>query len=321
MPVQGRGGGGGAPGWLRARRWCLLGLAAALTSLALPLLTPWWLGFDVFSQFTVQFAIAAMACAVGLLLPRHRLKIVLALMLAGLAGVGIYARLHAAPGAPPPADGAIRVMSFNTWAGNEDLQAIRAEVLRQRPDIVGMMEFVPPKKNLRGLLRAQYPHAADCNDLPHCYLAFFSRWPVQKVKARSLWEGPPYLHVKVQAPGGAVHVFVVHTLRFPWLGSQLKQVKAMRRVIRRVKGPVIVIGDFNSTPFSVMHRALLRDTQLKRLTFLPSWPSWMAGLPQIAIDHIFVSPHWRLARGPFIGAAAGSDHYPVIVDLHRLATP
>ncbi len=289
-----------------------------MAGLALPWLTPWWLGFDVFSQFTVQFAIVAVACAVGLLMPRHGLKAAVGLTLAGLAGIGLYARAHMSAGfEAPPATGVLRVMSFNIWQGNNGVQRVVDEVRRQRPDMLGVVEFWRNRDRLREGLARGLAHHADCTDLPLCGLALFSRWPVQRVKARSLWAGPPYLYAKVHAPGGAVHVFVVHTLRFPWLGSQLKQVKAMRRIIRRVKGPVIVMGDFNSTPFSVMHRAFLQDTALRRLTHLPTWPSWAAGLPQIAIDHVFASPHWLLARGPFIGASAGSDHYPVIVELRR----
>ena len=63
---------------------------------------------------------------------------------------------------------------------------------------------------------------------------------------------------------------------------------------------------------------MLQDSaNLIRLTNLPSWPS-LVGLPQIAIDHIFVSPGIRLLEAEQIGEAAGSDHYPVTV---RIAVP
>jgi endonuclease/exonuclease/phosphatase (EEP) superfamily protein YafD len=56
---------------------------------------------------------------------------------------------------------------------------------------------------------------------------------------------------------------------------------------------------------------------LSRVTFLPTWPA-AAGLPQIAIDHIFISPGIRLLEAARIGEAAGSDHYPVTA---RIAVP
>ncbi len=300
----------------RRSRLCLAGLAFALAGLLAPLLTPLWLGFDVFSQFLAHFVILAVACAAGALAPRYGLRLALSLAVAGVLALSGWANTRRSAGfsAPPPA-GQIRVMTFNTWARNHDVEAIAAEIRRQRPDIVGMMEFAPPKEKLRDILRAEYPHQGDCMDRPHCYLGFLSRWPVERVSARSMWRGPPYLHAIVRAPSGPVHVFVVHTLRFPWLGSQLKQVKAMADMVRKAKGPKIVLGDFNTTPFSVMMRAFVRRARVRRLTFVPSWPAWAGPFPQLAIDHIFASPDLAVAEGPCIGGSAGSDHFPVIVTL------
>ncbi len=294
---------------------CRLGLLGALTGLALPLLTPMWLGFDVFSQFTVHFLILAVACALGLF-TRQGVRLALPVTIAGILALSFWAWTHRAEGFQNRTDdGRIRIMSFNTWARNRDLQAIAAEVRRQKPDIIGMMEFVPPKEKLLNELKDVLPHVGHCMDLPHCYLAFFSRWPIEKITGKSLWEGPPFLHAIVRTPQGRVHVFVVHTLRFPWLGSQMKQMRAMARLINRVKGPKIVMGDFNSTPFSSMLLTFERSTRLPLRTYVPSWPAWAGPLPQLAIDHILASPAFRTVSGPYIGDNAGSDHFPVILEL------
>ena len=91
----------------------------------------------------------------------------------------------------------------------------------------------------------------------------------------------------------------------------------MARIVKLARSPVIVMGDFNASPFSLMLRTFQRDTGLKRLTWLPSWPAHPLPLPQIAIDHVFVSKDWRLEAGPWTGRAAGSDHMPVILELGR----
>ena len=309
--TDGKGKGGSGSGAFL----CKLGLLGALTGLALPVLTPWWLGFDVFSQFTIHFIILAVACALGLF-TRQGIRLALPVAIAGVLALSFWAYTHRVDGfANRTDDGRIRVMSFNTWARNKDLKAIAAEVRRQKPDIVGMMEFVPPKQKLLNELKDELPNVGHCMDLPHCYLAFFSRWPIEKISGKSLWEGPPYLHAVVRTPQGRVHVFVVHTLRFPWLGSQMKQVRALARLIKRVKGPKIVMGDFNSTPFSSMLLTFERGTRLPLRTYVPSWPAWAGPLPQLAIDHILASPVFRTVSGPYIGDNAGSDHYPVILEL------
>ena len=298
---------------------CLLVLLGALFGLAGPWLVQLWLGFDVLTHFVPHFALVAIGAFLCILYPDARGLLALVLLPAlgalAIAGVGWW---RESPGfaTPPPPD-RIRVMTYNSWVRNGDLDAMEREIRRNRPDILGVPEFFANKRPLVKRLSDILPHHANCMDRPYCYLALFSRWPILRVRAASLWEGPPYIHATVGTPRGPLEVFVVHTLRFPWLGSQFKQVRAMARIVRRTRGPVIVMGDFNASPFSIMLRTFEKDTALRRFTWLPTWPASPLPLPQIAIDHIFASGHWRLAAGPWTGRAAGSDHRPAIAELQR----
>jgi hypothetical protein len=97
------------------------------------------------------------------------------------------------------------------------------------------------------------------------------------------------------------------------VAAQLRQVAGAAAVMAAAPGPVVAVGDFNATPFSAVTRAFARDSGLARVSALPSWPSFV-GLPQVAIDHIFVSPGIGAGRVR-LGGPGGSDHYPVIADL------
>ncbi len=298
---------------------CLLALAAALVGLASPWLAHLWLGFDALSHFIPHFALLAAGAFLCMLFPDRRgLAVAISLpILSALLVAGVSA-WHASPGfGTPPEQGRIRLMGFNILSRNHDLDAIEAEVRRNRPDILAMPEFHKDKWPLHARLRNMFPHQANCAYKKYCNLALFSRWPIDSVKAASRWAGPPYLHAVVRTPQGPVHVFVVHTLRFPWLGSQYRQMGAMARIVLLQKGPVIVMGDFNASPFSITLDRFLKETGLTRLTWLPTWPAWPLRLPQFAIDHVLVSRHWRLAAGPWVGRPAGSDHLPVILELIR----
>ncbi len=299
--------------------FCLLVLAGALVGLAAPWLVRLWLGFDVLTHFVPHFAFVALAAFLCILYPNARgllaLLVVPALGALAIAGISHWRESPGFTGPPP--SGHLRVMAYNSWLRNDDLAAMEAEIRRNRPDILGVPEFFAGKRPLMTRLRDILPHQADCVDKRHCYLALFSRWPIRKVHAASLWEGPPYIHATVETPNGPVEVFLVHTLRFPWLGSQFRQVRAMARIVKLAKGPTIVMGDFNASPFSIMLHTFARDTGLRRLTWLPTWPANPLPLPQIAIDHVFVSDHWNLAAGPWTGRAAGSDHRSVILEVRR----
>jgi hypothetical protein len=49
---------------------------------------------------------------------------------------------------------------------------------------------------------------------------------------------------------------------------------------------------------------------------MPSWPAWPIALPQVALDHIFVSPELTVSAAG-TGPAVGSDHLPVWAQLER----
>ena len=114
-------------GWLE----CLLGLAVGLAGLVASRLGQLWIAFDVFSQFTLQFAVIAAAFLVGLLMPRAKLLTAAVLLVLGIAGIGMWP--HLASRDPWPAvtaaegERALKVASFNTLWINNDADAERAK--------------------------------------------------------------------------------------------------------------------------------------------------------------------------------------------------
>jgi len=88
------------------------------------------------------------------------------------------------------------------------------------------------------------------------------------------------------------------------------------------KDRLIIVGDFNSTPWSFGRR---RDDArlgvLRRTRNLFSWPAERvshnklpAPFPVLPIDHIYAGRGWAtvsVRRGPRLG----SDHYPVVAVL------
>ncbi len=81
---------------------------------------------------------------------------------------------------------------------------------------------------------------------------------------------------------------------------------------------IIIIGDFNSTPWSVRLRNFSREGNLinsqSGFGFQTTWPTLLFAPLQIAIDHCFHSQGIQtLARSP--GEDVGSDHLPLFVEL------
>lgn len=78
----------------------------------------------------------------------------------------------------------------------------------------------------------------------------------------------------------------------------------------------ILVGDFNSTPWSFARRREDAALGMERRTHaLPTWPAnGLFGLAFLPIDHVYAGSAWdtvSITRGPRLG----SDHYPVVAVL------
>lgn len=300
---------------------CLLGIAVGVTGLILSRAGHLWVGFDVFSQLSIHFAILTAAFTVGFLLPRGRRMVSLLLVLAGIVALGAWP--HIASRSPrvlaeaQAGERALRVASFNTLWVNEDVDRVRAEIERLDADIVTLIEMSPAKRGLLDQLKSRFPYQADCFAVDYCRLAILSRLPIVESEGSGGADGPPFIHARLGAEAGGLSVIGVHTIRFPHSRAQFRQALALGDYLERLSGPKLVMGDFNATPFSRIPRVVEVRGNLRRVTYLPTWPASF-GLPQIAIDHIFLSPGITLLEAARIGEAAGSDHYPVTA---RIAVP
>jgi endonuclease/exonuclease/phosphatase (EEP) superfamily protein YafD len=297
---------------------CQLGLLMGIAGLVGSRLGQLWIAFDVFSQFTLQFAAIALAFLVGVLVPRARLLAAFVVLMAGLLGIGMWphvvSRSVHVVGELRDGERAVRVATFNTWYNNAKPDELKAEVAKLDADIVTLVELGPGKQSMLDALLPVYPFQANCLTDDFCNMAILSKLPIESHGTRVNWEGPPLITATFGPATGGLTVLGVHTIRFPHSRSQFRQVQALDSYIDAIPGNKLMMGDFNATPFSRIIATITARTGMTRLTSLPTWPSGL-DLPQVAIDHIFVSEGIRPIEDERIGEAAGSDHYPIIMTL------
>jgi endonuclease/exonuclease/phosphatase family metal-dependent hydrolase len=97
-----------------------------------------------------------------------------------------------------------------------------------------------------------------------------------------------------------------------------QQARLIRRRIERESRPVLVAGDFNSTPHQWAYRHLAQGLQsavTRRMRGRGS--TFPARRPLVQIDHVLAGPAWQVtaAQIPAAGAGVVSDHRPVVVQL------
>jgi endonuclease/exonuclease/phosphatase (EEP) superfamily protein YafD len=282
--------------------------------------------FDVFAQFGMQFMAMALAFSLALLMPRYKAIFGVALTCALLAAYGAWphlvsSQLQNGPFQLAPGERTLRIAHFNTLERNKSNAAVAAEILRLDPDVADLVEMSDDKKlAILPVLKTKYPYIFDCAGITYCDMAIASKYPIASADGNGTWIGAPYVRVTLGGDMAGITVVGVHTTRFPHSRSQLRQVRELSKRLENYPGDMIVMGDFNATPFSRVTTAFEDSANLMRLTELPTWPTYI-DLPQLAIDHIFASKSFRVVGNQQIGEAAGSDHFPILMTLAIKRTP
>lgn len=312
------------------------GWTATAAAVALLLASNLCLGLILFANMPVVADIATpltghvigfgIAAALALLFSRYAWR-VLAL------GVGLTLGLHTwlavGPSLPPasPASRAgpveassgrpLSIISLNTWDHIDNVEQLKAYFLTAPADIVVMSEIGPPKRALLQALKAVYPYQTDCAEVWQCSLALISRVPFEAGgTVRYSKDMPAFAWARFPGAFTLVGVHIFRPSRNPWLHA--RETNAVARFVRNLGGSVVLAGDLNMSPWSYSYRTLKAQAGLSGPRGLtPTWPAWPLVVPQIALDHILISPDLAF-EAMRAGPAVGSDHLPVYALIKRV---
>jgi endonuclease/exonuclease/phosphatase (EEP) superfamily protein YafD len=284
---------------------------------------------DLASHFVPQAAWAT-AATLGLLLLALRRWVGAASVLAAAAVAVLLWRGPAR--APAGADGVpLRLVIYNAREGasTHDNDLIRW-IVDQKPDIVVLIEAPWGLLADYPFLRREFPSIVEpqagmmWNVVVLCRLpATFEGIGTVTDETRFSFAARRSLRVRVEGAGevllSAMHPPSPRT-RESWAAS-LRGVEINGRLFRewreRTGLPVIVAGDFNSTPGGRSHRAFRASSGLTPWAPRLGGGTWPARLPAwlgIQIDQVWTSQDVRV-ESIRVGPRFRSDHRPVVADL------
>lgn len=308
----------------------LLGLVSLLVYFA------WFWPLELLAHFRVQYLISAVIFTIVLIILgqigqlKNKPLIIVGLLIVGLNAVDVIPwylphsqQVVGTPGKP------LRVLSFNLNVQNNQDNKVVNLIQSNRPDLTLLAEVdANTFKILKSSLKDTLPYSFKS---PGGGLAVFSRFPFVDIRADRLnSQGNHNIIASLIINKQLIKFIGIHPL-VPITRSNFhrrnSQLAAVNNYILKQDQPLILVGDFNITPWSPYYRQLINKTQLynTRLGFgiLPSWPrpathvrlpSWLIPLVNIPIDHCLVSQQFRV-RQIYTGANANSDHASLIVDL------
>lgn len=299
---------------IAATALAVLGLAAAWVVAWIPM----W-PCTLLEHFRVQYAVGGgvlLAAAVALRLRGWSDVAAIATLLHGLP---VAADLTRSPQGGPAGGAAIRVLLLNVHTESSSFDQVRQLIADEKPDLIGLIEV--DERWLAGVAPAvrDFPGRIEQPRGDNFGVALYARGQVTGA-IESLGSSLPSVVAEATIRGARLRVLLTHPLPPVSSGAYEQEERQLAAVAARTRasaGPVLVMGDFNATPWSRLFVRLQRDTGLcdSRAGFglQASFPAEMAVM-RIPIDHLLASCSIGV-RDRRIGRDVGSDHLPVIFDL------
>jgi endonuclease/exonuclease/phosphatase (EEP) superfamily protein YafD len=308
----------------------ILTLAAAglVLATAFALAARLWWPFELFSHFRLQYAVTALVLGLAALALRaYPTAAVLAAvaLVHGWAIKDLWLGGGGMAGATPMAGVPLRVLSANVLASNPAPDQVLDFILAADADLVVLVDARGERwREVLAKIGVTYPYQAPeaRGRDDHTAVILFSRLPILE-------------HRRVRRPGGresnvlaeiavgdcTIAVAAVHFISPSPIDAHdtRRRDRGLAYLAESIEGtdrPMIVAGDFNTSPWSPQFRDLLAATELHDAAvghgYIGTWPRWFWPM-RIPIDHILVKglAVATITRGP----AIGSDHFPIVADL------
>ncbi len=277
---------------------------------------------ELASHFRLQYLVGSAICLLALLCLRSWRWAVAAAVGVLLNGVVVApwywpaSRLAGTPGGTP-----LRVLLVNVFLDNPNSGALFDLVKIEQPDVIVLEEidarWVAELKDLED----SWPHRFVVPRNDNFGIGIWSRYPLADARTVALGDSAlPSISARVEVKGQSVALLATHPP--PPVTHQLFSVRnsqylALAEFARTQPGPLVVLGDLNTSMWSPHYLRLIRDSGLadarRGFGVLPTWPSEYL-LFQAPLDHCLLSPGVGVA-GIRVGRPIGSDHLPVVADL------
>lgn len=214
-------------------------------------------------------------------------------------------------------DRQLSLLNANVLMTNKSYDRLLHLVKKANPDVLLLLETDQAWQGAVEGLRKTYPFRLS-EPIPNTYgMILMSRLPMKGRIEHRLQAGVPSAKVSLQLRDG--QEIILHALHPepPWPGDDSGERDAelvgVGREVRDEGRAAIVMGDLNDVAWSRTSRLFKKvagvgDPRVGRgfyPTFNANWP-----LLRWPLDHLFVSPHFRLMSIDLLGDI-GSDHFPI----------
>lgn len=215
----------------------------------------------------------------------------------------------------------VRFLIANVHTGNQDYQELIDLVEVEHPDVIVLMEVDRSWLEALTPLEVEYSQMVLRPRSDNFGMAVYSKINLEDVQTIILADSEvPTITGRIAVGDGSLAMIATHPL--PPISAEYARTRnghlqELADLVRDTAGPIIVMGDLNTTSWSPQFADLQEKTDLydSRQGFgvQGTWPLPYS-LLSIPLDHALVSRELTVLDRR-VGSAIGSDHLPIIVDV------
>jgi endonuclease/exonuclease/phosphatase (EEP) superfamily protein YafD len=276
---------------------------------------------ELTTHFRVQY-LAVSAVLLLLLALRRRFvgcAVVVAAAIVSAAPLLPYLPLPVGKSANAAAGSPLKILSVNVSFLQFSSRRLLEIVREADPDVVVVQELTPHAERVLADLDQSFPNHRKFPADGAYGIGLWTRLPLEGSEMFALGRVPA-IEARLRGPAGVFTVFGVH-LRAPTApqraAARNQELRELAARSAAVEEPLVVAGDFNTTPYSPyfgdwLDESGLTDSRRGR-TLSVSWPAtfpWI-GIP---IDHVAVNDGFSILSHRRLPNFE-SDHYGLLIEL------
>jgi endonuclease/exonuclease/phosphatase (EEP) superfamily protein YafD len=214
-----------------------------------------------------------------------------------------------------------KIVCINLLSSNGQFEDVEQYIKTKSVDIIVLQEFTTLWELMLGPKLHDYPFHLTIPRPDNFGIAVFSKIPFSRLEELNAGDsGIPTITGDFELNNTMITLLATHPL--PPVDSENFELRNLQlselgKIAAASKNEIVLIGDFNTSSFSVHFKKLMKESRLvdsrKGFGLLTTWPTWFY-LSRTTLDHCLVSEGIKVIARE-VGSDIGSDHLPIFVEL------
>ena len=313
-------------------RYLVMAVLVVTGLILLSLLAPMGWPFELLSHFVVQYAFILGILTIWLALAKRYPWAWIALCVCATQTYQLWPFLAHHQLVVPGIDSMkvkeedVRILQYNVDRNNDNVNDMAHWIISHSEDvdIVVLLEVTDKWQVAIERIKWSYPYHISKEVRGNRQIVVLSRLLIDELEVQELADGVSGVVLRGATMNGDAP-FVLYSVHpspplFPGMATQRNAVlmAASKKIAAEHAKYKILVGDFNTTPFSPFFKKAVKVSGLYNSSegagLWGTWPSFIPKFFGISIDNMLVS-NWIKVDNKQLGPSMGSDHYPVITTL------